>query len=441
MRLQEMTTSTQSLRIVVTGLITQHPRLGGITWHYLQYLLGLRELGHDVYYLEDSGEWPYSLDGGASGQEWIAYDCATNVEHIGSVMKRFGLGERWSYRFPIRPKWFGMSDSTRCEVLRTADLLLNVSGTLERPQEYRCVRRTAYVDSDPVFTQIKHALGGEYADFRERVDAHDVHFTFGERAPSWAPDTGHEWHPTRQPIVLDEWRSSRDYRDVYTTVMSWTSYKPLSYEGDLYAQKDWEFRRFIHLPARIAPAKLELAVNHTDHIEWQTTALPAVEPDGAREEHSHSRVADVLARCGWNVVDPADACGDLEAYRAYIASSKGEWSVAKNGYVRGQPGWFSERSACYLAAGRPVIVQNTGLDAVLPIGEGILAFSTLDEAVAAVREVESSYRRHARTARDIAEAFFDSKRVLERLLDDAFGERVMRKSARPLTRAEREPNL
>src|SRR5258708_15677282 len=116
MRLQEMTTSTQSLRIVVTGLITQHPRLGGITWHYLQYLLGLRELGHDVYYLEDSGEWPYSLDGGASGQEWIAYDCATNVEHIGSVMKRFGLGERWSYRFPIRPKWFGMSDSTRCEV-------------------------------------------------------------------------------------------------------------------------------------------------------------------------------------------------------------------------------------------------------------------------------------------------------------------------------------
>jgi hypothetical protein len=214
--------------------------------------------------------------------------------------------------------------------------------------------------------------------------------------------------------------------------MSWTSYKPLTYDGELYAQKDWEFRRFIELPARIEPAKLELAVNGTNHLEWQTTALSEGESAGAQDEPSNSCVAEVLARHGWGIVDPVGVGGSLDAYRTYIESSKGEWSVAKNGYVRGQPGWFSERSACYLAAGRPVLVQNTGFDAVLPAGEGIMAFSTLEEAVAVIQEVECHYERHARAARNIAEEYFDSKKILERLLEDTFNSHGSAEHTRPL---------
>ncbi len=132
---------TSRLRIIVTGLIAQHPLLAGVTWDYLQYVLGLARLGHDVYYFEDSGQWPYTPDGGASGNEWIARDCAPNVDHLARVMARFGLADRWAYRFPTRPRWFGLSHRERRAVIESADLLINVSGTLRRPADYRRVKR------------------------------------------------------------------------------------------------------------------------------------------------------------------------------------------------------------------------------------------------------------------------------------------------------------
>ena len=131
--------STERLRVIVTGLIAQHPSLGGVAWDYVQYAAGLRRLGHDVYYVEDSGEWPYTLDGGPSGNESVARDCSSNVAHLASVMERFGLADRWAYRFPIEPRWFGLSDTKRREILTSADLLINVSGSLEHPTDYRCV--------------------------------------------------------------------------------------------------------------------------------------------------------------------------------------------------------------------------------------------------------------------------------------------------------------
>src|SRR5262245_34507537 len=140
-----------SLRIIVTGLIAQHPTLGGVAWDYLQYAAGLARLGHDVYYFEDSGEWPYNLDGGPTGNDWVARDCTSNVEHLANIMSRFGLAERWAYRFPINSQWFGLPDGKRTAVLDSADLLINVSGTLEHPHQYREVARLAYIDSDPVF--------------------------------------------------------------------------------------------------------------------------------------------------------------------------------------------------------------------------------------------------------------------------------------------------
>jgi hypothetical protein len=394
------------LRIVVTGLIAQHPRLGGVAWDYLQYPLGLARLGHDVYYLEDSGEWPYTESGGPAREDWIARDPSPNVRHLGRVLERFGLGERWMYRFPISPRWYGLSHRRRREVLASADLLLNVSGTLRRPEEYRRIPRLAYIDSDPVFTQVKLTLPRGQLKFQRRVAAHDVHFSFGERLDGRVPATGYRWLPTRQPIVLSEWRTGAEHRDAFTTVMSWTSYRPLRFRGASYAQKDAEFERFADLPVRFRGAPLEVALGRTSHARWQTGGLRG-EP------------RDVLRRLGWRVVDAGRSCGGVEAYRRYVQRSRGEWSIAKGGYVAGQPGWFSCRSACYLAAGRPVVVQETGFGSVLPTGEGLLSFSTPDEARAALEEVVARYRRHARVARELAEAYFDSDQVLGRLVERA----------------------
>jgi hypothetical protein len=382
---------TSSLRIIVTGMIAQYP-LGGMTWHYLQYLLGLARLGHDVYYLEDTGAAPYRPVERVKTQ-----DCASNVAYLAGVMSRFGLGDKWAYCLFMGQQWFGLPDAERRAALRSADLLLNVSGALARPQVYRQVRRLAYVDTDPVFTQVKLA-GGEATD-RARVDAHDVHFSFGEHLSGAVPDTGHRWRPTRQPIALAEWHPQTPRREVLTTVMNWAAKpEPLVYGGQTYGQKDLEFPRFLDLPARVAPTVLEVALN---------------------AGKGHRAPYSLLASKGWRVVDPEAVCLDLDSYRRYIESSRAEWSVAKHGYVQGQAGWFSERSACYLAAGRPVVVQDTGFSAVLPVGEGLVPFTTLEEAVAAIREVEGNYARHAKAARAIAEEWFDSDKVLKRLLEEA----------------------
>lgn len=405
--------ASSSLSIVVTGLITQHPQLGGITWHYLQYLLGLARLGHDVYYIEDSGESPYYLDGGASGSEWVARDCSRHVDHLAKTLSRFGFADRWAYRFPLEARWFGLSDARRQEVLRSADLLINVSGSLEDPEKYREVPRLVYIDTDPVVTHAKIAAGRKRFD--ARVAAHDAHFSFGECLGAAVPTTRYRWRPTRQPVVLSEWQPARSSRDVFTTVMSWTSYEPIQHGGHSYAQKDVEFRRFLDLPGRVTRGAMEIALGGLEHPSWEEDEDRASESSCERPS-----TGEHLRRRGWQVVDAHQVCGDLDSYRDYIRSSKAEWSVAKNAYVQGQPGWFSERSACYLASGRPVVVQHTGFEAVLPVGEGLLSFRNLDEAAAAIAEVEGRYARHSEAARSIAETYFDSDRVLARLVSEAF---------------------
>lgn len=408
-----------SLRIIVTGLIAQYPLLGGITWHYLQYVVGLVRLGHEVYYLEDSGEWPYNLDGGPSGNDWVAKDCVSNVDYLAEVMSRFGLDDRWAYRFPLKSQWFGLSDQRRMAVVESADLLINVSGTLEHPERYRHVPRLGYIDTDPVFTQINLAQG--QTDRRERVDAHDVHFSFGESFSESVPATGHQWHPTRQPIVLSEWHPASPRRQVFTTVMNWISYKSPTYGGQTFGQKDVELKRFLELPRKVRPNVLEVALFKTRHDDWQTNDPDVSSPQGQDSpDVSLPSPYELLVSNGWRVVDAGEVCGDFDSYRGFIESSMAEWSVAKNGYVVGQPGWFSERSACYLAAGRPVVVQDTGLAAVLPVGEGILPFRTMDEAVVAIYKIETDYKRQAAAARAIAEQFFDSDTVLGQLLERVF---------------------
>jgi hypothetical protein len=348
-------------------------------------------MGYDVYYIEDTGQWPYHPGEGGLGK-----DCIYNVEYLRAVMSRFGLDDRWAYRFPWQSQWFGLSDEMRREVIESADLLINVSGTLARPEDYRAAQRMAYVDSDPVFTQLKLIRG--QADFARMVDFHDVHFSFGENLSAGMPDTGHDWKPTRQPVVLTEWHPEDPVNSAFTTVMNWTSYKPIRFQGKEYGQKDVEMRKYLDLPGRVSPNVLELAVN-----EGKTQHTPR----------------DMLRHKGWRVVDPADVCPDLERYRRYIQTSMAEWSIAKSGYVLGNCGWFSCRSACYLASSRPVVIQDTGFSNVLPTGEGILAFRNPDQAVDAIHAVVENYDRHSAAARAIAEQYFDSRKVLGRLIEQA----------------------
>jgi len=378
------------LRIIVLGYLIRGP-LGGYASYHLQYLMGLARLGHDVYYLEDTGQWPYNPVAGE-----VASISDFNVAYLADIMSRFGLANKWAYRFPWESQWFGIPDKERTAVIESADLLINVSCALQRPTEYRQVKRLAYVDTDPVFTQIKLAHG--QMDFRKLIDAHDVHFSYGEPLSEVGPVTGHQWRPMRKPIVLEEWRPSTQCREAFTTVMNWTSYKNGEYQGQSYGQKDVEFMRFVELPSKVAPTIPEMAAG-----SGKTRQMPR----------------DLLTRKGWHVVNPLKVCPDLDSYREYIECSKAEWTVAKNGYVVGQAGWFSGRSAYYLAAGRPVVVQDTGFSPVIPVGEGVLSFRTMEEAAAAIREVEGHYARHAKGAREIAEAYFDSHKVLNRLIEES----------------------
>jgi len=380
--------TSSRLRIVVCGLIAQYP-LGGVAWDYVQYVAGLARLGHDVYYLEDTGQWPYDPRAGGTGRS-----CDYNVEHLAAVMARFGLADRWAYRFAWESRWFGMGDAKREEVFRSADAVLNVSGCLARPQEYRSAGRLVYIDSDPVFTQVKLAKGQR--DFRALVDAHDVHFSFGESLGPQVPDTGHRWRPTRQPVLLDEWVTARAPTRPFTTVMNWSSYNVVELDGMRYGQKDVEFMRFVDLPERIRPSRLEIAMN-------------------AAGKNANAPLG-LLKRKGWTFVSPDEVAGTMDDYRGFIQSSTAEWSVAKNGYVQGRAGWFSCRSACYLAAGRPVVVQDTGFGDVLPTGEGLIAFASLEQAVAAIRAIEADTARHSRAAREIAARYFASDRVLTALI-------------------------
>jgi hypothetical protein len=392
-------TSMSGLRVVVSGLIAQHARVGGMTWHYLHYLLGLKRLGHDVVYIEDSGQWPYIVDPPVASDvtsDQAAYDPSPNVSYLASVMARFDFQDSWAYRFPITGDWFGLSASRVKEVVRTADIIMNVSGTLEDPDRYRGAARLVYIDTDPVFTQIQLALG-ENEKFVSRIAAHDRHFTFAQHV-EMLPPTRFRWLPTRQPVDLAEWTERPPAREAFTTVMNWVSYPPLWYRGECYGQKDIEFLRFLDLPSRV-PTPFEVAVPIIYDVHWRPT--------------------DPLASSGWHRVNAFDVCGDLDRYRSYITSSRAEWTVAKNLYVRGQAGWFSERSACYLAAGKPVVTQDTGLDGVVPSGEGLFVFRTMDEAVSAIEAINRDYRRHASAAHEVARQFFDAPVVLSELIERA----------------------
>lgn len=388
----------ERLRIVVGGFLGLLPA-GGVTWDYVQYPLGFAEMGHDVYYIEDTCLWPIYQAGDGS-------DCAGNVHHLARVMSAFGLGDRWAYRDVVTDKWFGMDEARVRDVCAGADVFVNISCSTFMRDEYRNIPVRALVDSDPMFTQIQCQTGDGFTagskGLRDLLAAHTHHFTFGEnigQVDCDVPDCGVRWLPTRQPVCVSRWPVTPlpTSGGTYTTLMNWSAGKTLEYGGRSWGQKDVEFRKVMALPQQLPGVPLAVAVGQT-----------AGEPFPAEEAQRH----------GWRVLDPGVCADDWRAYRTFIEGSLGEFSIAKQTYVAAKTGWFSCRSACYLAAGRPVVVQDTGWTKWLPSGEGLLAFTDVDSAAAALRAVHAEPQRHAAAARAIAEACFDAGRVLGRFIDD-----------------------
>lgn len=381
------------MRIIVTGLVGQYP-FGGVIWDYLQYLLGFRSLGHEVLYLEDSGAWPYDPVAGT-----ITDDCTFALRTLQRIFADFDLARNWVYRNGADGKFYGAGEATARDWLRHGDLLVNVSsaGWL-RDYDLRVGHRM-FIDGDPMFCQIG-LLDGSDPFYAGRLRDHDSHFTFGLSVGSPGcpvPTDGIAWKPTVQPIALDQWPTSPPPAGApWTTVMNWASYRPKIWEGCSYGQKDLEFEKFSGLPS-LTPAKLRLAMG-----------LGV----GGR------RPAERLRQLGWDLVEPQEVVPDHFTYRDFLRNSYGEWSIAKHGYVAALTGWFSCRSACYLALGRPVVVQETGWTRHLPSGLGALAFQTPAEAAEGIQRISSDYSRHSEAARKLAEEFFDAKKVCGSLLKE-----------------------
>jgi hypothetical protein len=382
------------MRIVVTGLLAQYA-FGGVTWDYIQYLLGFRALGHDVWYLEDSGSWPYD-----PVKETIGADCTYNVNYLRDMMAGFGFGDRWIYRNGADGKFHGAGEPAARDLIKTGDLLVNVSSAGWLHDYDFGVRHQMFIDGDPMFCQVG-LLDPKNADYAARVRAHDSHFTFGLNIGGpgcLAPETGIRWRKTVQPIALDHWPfQMTEAPDRFTTVMNWSSYLPIEWEGKKYGQKNLEFEKFKTLPQKTAH-RLEMAMG---------PGIGAVRP------------LEELRALGWVILEPKEVLPTHQLYRDFLASSKAEWSVAKHGYVEGRTGWFSCRTACYLALGRPAIVQETGWSDYIPAGDGLLTFSTMEEAVAAIDDVNDHYDEHAAAARALAEQYFDAKKVCADLLAQA----------------------
>lgn len=390
----------QKLRILVGGLVGQYP-LGGVAWDYFHYLLALSELGHDVYYHEDTWVWPHH-----PVSNYPVDDPSYTLSFFKTFFDRHAphLADKWCYVL-LHDKHYGMSREAFDEVAKTADVYLNVSGACFPPDSLGPNCRRVFLDTDPGYNQIVLATRpawSENADRWEKLvrEEHDVHLTYAENIHGddcLIPKVGLDWRVTRPVVSLAPWEVVRNTPAApdapFTTVMTWNYFKgALKYDGREYFQKTTEFDKCIDLPGR-TKAKLELAV-HGDKYD----------PKAIRD-------------AGWTFARALPVSVTPEAYRDYLLCSRGEWSVAKHVYTATKSGWFSCRTACYLAAGRPAVVQDTGWSKFFPSDAGCLAFERVDEAAAKLDAVHGDYARHTAAAYDFAREHLAPDRVLPPMLE------------------------
>lgn len=366
---------------------------GGQTWLYLNWLLGLSRLGHEVWYVEDDSTWPYDPI-----QNTITNDCRYAVRHISQCMDRIGLVGQWAFRLTDSPgACWGLREVELSELYRTCDLLLNIVGATDLREEHLKVQKRIYVECDPVTAELRLANGDEHT--RIAFANHDRIVTYGENygaADCRVPLNGMQYLKTRQPVDLSFWKFSYDPNARYFTTIG--NYRQngsdVEFEGEVYHwSKHHEWQKFIELPQRVDQ-------------EFQVAMMP--DDAGDRE---------VLQSRGWQLVPPFKMSLDIfDAYPEYFRTSRAEFTVAKDQNVRLRSGWFSERDACYLASGKPVIAQDTGFSNILPTGEGLFGVSTIDEAATAVDAINSDYARHCKAARSIAEEYFNAAKIAGQFL-------------------------
>ncbi len=370
--------------------------VGGVIWQTIHYLVGLKRLGFDVYYVEDHGMPPsmftdaVDLDGSEKAAAFIA-----------RTLGRFDLGARWSYHaWHDADRYYGVGQAAIEHAFGGAAAVINLhGGTLPRP-EHMLGGALIYLETDPVAPQLE--LHQSVAATREFLDLHTTHFTFGENLG--APDckvpttTRYQFHPTRQPVVLDFWQEQAiGPGRLFTTVANWRQpERQMTFQGEVYHwSKHHEFLKFLDLPKRT-----------TQEFELALSSYQASD-------------REMLEARGWKVRPALEFSTDADAYRNYIARSRGEWTVAKDQNVRLRSGWFSDRAATYLAAARPVITQETGFSKVLPIGDGLFAFSNMEEILEAIGKINGDYARHSNAAKEIAFEYFSADTVLGKLLQQA----------------------
>ena len=376
---------------IVLGLYMFRYPLGGMLSGSLQWLVALHRAGHDVY-LAERAAWPDSCYD--PSRNVMGDDCSHGIAVVGELLRRFGLADRWCF-IDVDDGYHGLDRERMQTIFDSADLFVDMGthGTLL--EEARNSGLRVLIDGEPGWTQMR--MENRLAD-GEQLPSYDAYFTVGRNvgtSASTAPTAGREWRPTFHPVVTDLFASEEDPRPAapFTTVMNWQSHEKLEYRGDVFGQKDVEFARFARLP-RATAAALEVAVS------------------GANVPR------DELIASGWRLRDAHEATVSYDSFRDYVLGSRGEFSVAKNVFVATRSGWFSDRSAAYLAAGRPAVLQDTGFSAHLPCGEGLFAVETADEAADALSTIEGDYARHSAAARAIAEEYLAADRVTGDLLGE-----------------------
>jgi hypothetical protein len=377
--------------VVVSGAIANKLNQGGEAWVRLSYVLGLRRLGFDVYFLEQIS---HSACVDALGGP-AAFKSSANKAYFDDVMDSFALADRATLT-PIDDNGCALVDDDVMELAASAEALINVSGHLSAEPLFHQFRKRVFVDIDPGYTQFWHAAGNSGA----RLAGHDWFFTIGENIGSPGcsiPDCGIRWHTTRPPVVLRDWPVSSAPDPIrFTTVANWRgSYGSVEFSGRTFGLKVHEFRKLLPLPTMV-PAVFEIALN--------------IHPNDGNDLMR-------LQTNGWQIADSTLSASSPERFRRYVQESAAEISVAQGIYVETSSGWFSDRTTRYLASGKPALVQDTGFSRNLPVGEGLIAFRSLEEAVDGAKRIARDYRRHSHAARRLAEGYFDSDKVLARLME------------------------
>jgi len=373
------------MRIALGAVISITPFSAGMAWNWMHLAVGLRRLGHEVTYLEQVEPY-WCVD--AEGKPCQLRD-SINHELFATIMTRFNFEGRACQYAAGSTTTAGLSWDGLKDALRGADLLINMAGHVSCDELLALVRRRAYVDQDPVYTQLWRSEYGKDLG----LSRHDAFLTVGLNIGtphSHIPDCGIRWRPVLPPVVLDYWPFEVDESHrALTTVASWSGFRRLCYRDEWYFSKYEEFKRFVALP-RESGQEMEVALRRYKDDDPGIT---------------------MMRSNGWRILD-ASEIAEMSAYQRYIARSRGEIGIAKNAYVKGSSGWFSDRAAHYLACGRPVLAQSTGFERVLPTGQGLLTFRTMEEAVAGIRQINGDYAGHCRAARRFAEEFLEYDKSL-----------------------------